>query len=183
VRVMRARSATSSSCSCHQHCDLGSYSGWMSLCAISRRDNTYMCKNQLDEVQRQLLCLRRVWVRSRGAREPRVYRRGDGAWTEAERSSSSWCCIRWGAAGSRRVWHRHSQRRDTCNKEDTKRCYIVGFLSILWDRSAHSRDMSKSYAGWLRTCSIGVCHDSSSEWHLLPILRPPLPGSAVLVRL
>jgi hypothetical protein len=118
----------------------------------------------MDEVEGQLLCLRCIWVRSRGTREPRVYRRGDGAWAEAERSSSSWCCIRWGAAGSRRVWHRHSQRRNMCNKEGIKCRHILVFLIILWRAF---KVMSKNYAGCLRTCSIGACHDSSSEWHSL----------------
>lgn len=67
------------------------------------RDSTYVCEDELYEVQRQLLCVRSVGVRARRRREPAVDGRSDGSLSPAEfvgdeRSSGS--RVRGRAAGS-----------------------------------------------------------------------------------
>ena len=47
-------------------------------CSCSCSCGTYVGEDELDQVQRQLLCVRRIGVRARRRREPAVYGRRDG---------------------------------------------------------------------------------------------------------
>jgi hypothetical protein len=145
VRVMRARSAASSSCSGYQHREMRSFSARRSA-VLAARSSTYMGEDELDQVEGQLLCVCCIRVRARRTREPGVYRRGDGAWPQTEGSARGWCCSRWGAAGCRSVWHQQSWPWDMYCRELSGLCRIVGLLKLMGSHYA-AQDMFKKYAG------------------------------------
>jgi hypothetical protein len=121
-----------------------------------------MCEDQLYQVERELLCLRSIWMRSRRGCEPCMHWCGDGlvVWDGNTFGSSR---VRGSAARIiARVWHKAEGRRHMCETSEES------ILLSWWNAQQHGVQFT--------------CHHLSS-FSRASIPPPPEAASAALVRL